>query len=297
MEKFSRRDMNSLLVAGSAAALARDVPLRGASRVRSTFRGITIGAQSYSFRDRPLDACIEAYAKVGIGLCELWSGHVEPFGIKKEEVWGWHRKTPLSHWHQVREKFDRAGIPLFAYTIGFRGELTGEDIERCFREAQALGVKVITSSGTVSVAPRVDEAARKFKITVGFHGHDAIDRPDEFSTAETFARALKGASKYLAVNLDLGHFAAAGGDPIGYIKANHHRIVALHVKDRKKNRGPNLPFGQGDTPIVESLRLLRDRRWRIPANIEYEYGLPKSGYDTIAEVRKCLEYCRQALES
>jgi hypothetical protein len=36
---------------------------------------------------------------------------------------------------------------------------------------------------------------------------------------------------------------------------------------------------------------LRDKEWRIPANIEYEY----EGTDTVAEVRKCFEYCKQAL--
>jgi hypothetical protein len=52
-----------------------------------------------------------------------------------------------------------------------------------------------------------------------------------------------------------------------------------------------VPFGEGDTPIVAVLRLLRDRKWDIPAHIEYEYR----GTDTIAEVTKAYDYCRQAL--
>ncbi len=56
-----------------------------------------------------------------------------------------------------------------------------------------------------------------------------------------------------------------------------------------------MPFGEGDTPIVAVLRLLRDEQLKIPGNIEYEYGT--TGMDTVAEVKKCYEYCRRALET
>jgi len=67
--------------------------------------------------------------------------------------------------------------------------------------------------------------------------------------------------------------------------------VTLHIKDRKKNHGANLPLGEGDTPIKEVLLTLKEHRWAIPANIEYEY----KGADTLVEVKKCYEYCKAAL--
>jgi sugar phosphate isomerase/epimerase len=104
-------------------------------------------------------------------------------------------------------------------------------------------------------------------------------------------------SRQFRVNLDIGHFTAANFDAVEYLRQHHDRIVTLHIKDRKKNHGANLPFGQGDTPIVAVLRLLREEGWKIPANIEYEYGDEIKGLDTIAEVKKCVAYCRQALET
>jgi sugar phosphate isomerase/epimerase len=263
--------------------------------INSVIRGVQIGAQSYSFRDRPLDACIEAFREVGLGECELTEGHVIPQGLKGDDRRKWEKETPDSFFKDIRKKFDDAGIQLFAYNYSFRAQYTDDEIESGFRMARALGVKYMTASSNVSVAPRVDKYAQKYKIMVGFHGHDATSKPDEFSTPETFARAMKGASPYIGVNLDIGHFVAAGGDPVAYIREHHSKIVCLHLKDRKKDHGDNLPFGEGETPIVAVLHLLRDNHWKIPANIEYEYGKP--GMDTVAEVKKCFEYCKKALES
>jgi sugar phosphate isomerase/epimerase len=297
MGPISRRDLGKLIVAGGAGLLAAGKLGFGAKMIDSVVKGVQIGAQSYSFRDRPLDACIEAFQTVGLGECELYTGHTDPKGVHGEALKKWRLETPLSHWQEIREKFDNAGVLIYAYNYSFNKRMTDDEFDRGFQMAQALGVKYITASSQVSVAPRVDQYARKYKIMVGFHGHDNTKDPDEFSTPDTFARAMQSASEYIGINLDIGHFTAAGGDAVAFLREKHKQIVTLHIKDRKKDHGANLPFGQGDTPIAEVLHLLRDNQWKIPANIEYEYGEEMKGLDTVAEVKKCYEYCRKALES
>ncbi len=296
MSTISRRDVGKMLIAGSAGLLAARRPLFGAVYIDSVVRGVQLGAQSYSFRDRPLDAAIQGYRTVGLGECELWQGHLEPQGNWQKQK-EWRLSVPLSFFQDVRTKFDNAGILIYAYNYSFNKYMTAEEYDRGFQFAQALGVKYLTASSQVSIAPKVDEYARKYKIMVGFHGHDNTKDPDEFSTPDTFARAMKGTSPYIGVNLDIGHFTAAGGDAVAYLKEHHDKIVTLHIKDRKKDHGANLPFGQGDTPIGPALRLLRDNHWKIPANIEYEYGEEIKGLDTIAEMKKCVEFCRRELEA
>jgi sugar phosphate isomerase/epimerase len=295
--RMNRRDAAKSILGGAVAILAGSPWAKAATRVDSVLRGVQIGAQSYSFRDRPLDAAIKGYLEVGLGEAELFQGHLEPNEDKtsREALREWRLNTPLSFFRDVRKKFDEAGVQLYAYNYSFRHDMTEPEMRRGFEMTRAMGLKYITASSNVSLAPAVDKLAREFRITVGFHGHDDTSDPDEFSTAETFQRALEGASRYLAINLDIGHFTAAGGDAVGFIKEQHERIVTLHIKDRKKNHGENMPLGQGDTPIVAVLQLLRDSKWAIPANIEYEYGKP--GMDTIVEMKKCYAYCRQALES
>ena len=155
--------------------------------------------------------------------------------------------------------------------------------------ARALGAPVITASANQEVVRRVAPHAEKAKMRVGMHNHSDVN-PNEFATPDDFARAL-AVSPIIAVNLDIGHFTAANFDAAAFLKEHHDRIVTLHIKDRGRNQGPAVPFGQGNAPIRDVLQLLRDQRWAIPANIEYEY----KGEDTVAEVRRCLEYCRGAL--
>jgi len=279
---LSRREFVSL------AAGAR--PLMAASRINSKVHGVRIGAQSYSFRDRPLDKAIDAYKECGLGLCELYQGHVEP-AVSGSELRKWRLATPLETFIQIRKKFDDAGILLYAYSLNFNDSFTDDEINRGFLMAQALGVKYITASSTLTAAKKVAPFAEKHKITVAMHGHSNITNPNEFAKPESFAAAMD-LSKWFAVNLDIGHFYAAGYDPVDYLQQHHDRIVTLHIKDRKRpSVGANMPFGEGGTPIKPVLQLLKKNQWKIPANIEYEY----KGTDTVAEVKKCYQYMKEAL--
>jgi sugar phosphate isomerase/epimerase len=94
------------------------------------------------------------------------------------------------------------------------------------------------------------------------------------------------------VNLDIGHFTAANFDAVGYIREHHATITNLHLKDRQKNQGDNVEWGQGDTPIGAVLKLLKAERWPIPAYIEYEY---RGSAGSMAEVQKCFDFVKRAL--
>jgi sugar phosphate isomerase/epimerase len=157
--------------------------------------------------------------------------------------------------------------------------------------AKALGVRFITASTTLPVAERVAPFADKHKLDVAMHGHSDLKDPNQFATPESFAKA-KAMSKYFKTNLDIGHFTAANFDAVDYIEKNHKDILLLHLKDRKKNEGPNTIWGEGDTPIKQVLVLLKEKKYPIPACIEYEY---KGDSDSVAEVKKCLDYAEKVL--
>lgn len=271
------------------------LPVAASAAINSKFHGVMLGAQSYSFRDRSLEDAIKAMQEIGIGYCELFSGHSEPTlsngqRMNRQELRMWRKTVSLDHFKKIKEQFKTAGIVLYAYNYSFRDDFDDDEITRGFEFAKALGVKCLTASANVKTAKRIDPFAKKAKIRVGMHNHSRID-PNEFATPESFAEAKKGNSPFIAVNLDIGHFTAANFDPVSFLTEHHADIVTLHIKDRKKDQGANVPFGEGDTKIKEVLTVLKEKKYAIPAMIEYEY----KGAETVSEVKKCFEYCKKAL--
>ena len=134
---------------------------------------------------------------------------------------------------------------------------------------------------------RHGQFADTHQLMVGYHGHTETG-PEHWEKAFSLA-------KYNGANVDIGHFVAGQNtSPIPFIKQYHERVTHVHIKDRKYHNGPNAPFGEGDTPIVEVLRLIRDNHWNIQATIEFEYKVP-AGSTRNAELLRTIQFCRDAL--
>jgi len=280
---YSRRDFHKLAIAAASTSLAFGKP-------NSNYKGVMIGAQSYSFRQLPLDDAIKAMADIGLSYVELWQGHIEPKDRSAIKAWR-TAASSLDQMKEVRRKFNKAGIRIYAVNYSVNATHTDEEVLHGMEMAKLLGTKIITASSKVNQGKRLNDLAGKAGVKVAMHNHSNVKDANEFATPESFATAMEGNPNIL-INLDIGHFTAANYDPIDYIRKHHDKIVTLHIKDRKKNQGANMPFGEGDTPIKAALELLRDNKnWGIPAMIEYEY----KGDDPIVEVRKCYEYCKKQL--
>ena len=162
-----------------------------------------------------------------------------------------------------------------------------DELDYAFQTSKALGARALSSEISIGQTKRLGQFADKHKMQVGYHGHTQVT-PAIWEA--TFAEA-----KYNAANLDLGHFVAGNNtSPVPFLKQYHDRITHVHVKDRKLNNGPNVPFGQGDTPIKETLQLMRDNKWKFQATIEFEYPVP-AGSDRMAELAKAIQYCKECL--
>jgi sugar phosphate isomerase/epimerase len=317
MQPFHRRDFGRLAVA-SIGALARGRGVLAQQKpllppIKSTFNGVALGCNTYSLSTLPLDDAIQAIAGIGFGLAELHPHHVEPsLGSPgwgpgatgnapqtqaqkigpheaREKLRQWRLTVPLDQFAVTARKFKDAGLYLYAYNMNFSDDFTDAELERTFEMTKALGCNLITAVGSNALFRRLDPLAQKHKILIGLHNEGMI------RSVVDFENVAKGLSDYTKFTLDLGHFVANGGDPIAMLEKHHDRIVNVHIKDRKKDNGPNMPFGQGDTPIKQVLIMMRDRKYGIPGHIEWEVAAGRD--ERIAAVRRCLDYCKQALDS
>jgi sugar phosphate isomerase/epimerase len=316
----TRRDINRLalgllpgvVLAERAAARAVVQNARPGSKVA----GVQIAMNApYNFGNNmmPADEVLARCARLGVDAVELRSQPVEGFlgvpdGLLAAASAGgrsrtpeqiaaqkaaagtlraWRLAVPMERVQACRRHFEDGGVRIEIVKFDAIYARSDDELDYFFTLAKHLGARAISCEINVPQTKRVGQFADKHGLMVGYHGH-AETGPADWTEAFGYA-AHNGA------NVDIGHFVAGGhGSPIPFMQQHHARITHIHVKDRKLNDGPNVPFGTGDTPIVDVLRLIRDNAWNIQATIEFEYPVP-AGSDRMAEIAKCVEYCRQAL--
>ena len=290
---------------GGAAALAASPLMPGIAaaasdaRPNSNFHGVQIGVITYSYRSLPSSAedLLKYIIQGGISSVELMGDAAErfagaPMGQKGggQSLLDWRLSASMDRFKALRKIYNDAGVNIHIVKFGEIGNpgMADAQIEYYFAVAKALGAKGITRELSEAAAQRLGPLADKHQIVIGFHNHTQL-------TPTTYDGEILTHGKYLGINLDIGHYVAGTNQsPLPLIEKHCDRILSLHLKDRKENNGPNLPFGQGDTPVAEVLQYMKKNRLSFPADIELEYEVPKDS-DAVREVTKCVQFCKQAL--
>lgn len=322
---LNRRKLIESLLASTvcAGALPRRLnALEGqrTTRVDSTIDGVLLGVQSasFTFSGMGLVEIIGTMRAVGLSTIDVMSEHIENFlgapvllpGEGRPGPWvprpkmipgsrrnvqltsdpaqratlrDWRLKVDLDRFRQIAQMFRVAGLELFSYNLSFEDTFSDDEIERGFLMTKALGTSIITASSPVSIFVRLKSFAEKHDVVVALHNHTL--------GPEDFARVLALSDNFKA-NLDVGHFFASGYDPVSFITEHAARITNIHIKDRKKNNGDSVPFGEGDTPLAAVFRLVKDKGLKFPACIEY---VGPAG--PAIELAACKQYCKDTIRS
>jgi len=312
---FAKRSATALPAIGLWSGLHRLVaaetaPPSSPAKPDSKVAGVQLGLNvPYSFGDGSMNAeeILKRCVQLGLSAVELRTQPVESFlGAdaaliypKKAPEGGrptapgqlatWRQSVSLDRVKELRKKYEEAGVHIEIVKVDGLFKLTDAELDYVFTLARTLGGRAISTeiSNEESDLKRVGRFADQHRLMVGYHGH-ASTNPQHWEKAFSLA-------KHNGANVDLGHFVAGNNvSPVAFIKQHHERITHIHVKDRKMHNGPNTQFGDGDTPIVEVLRLIRDHKWNMQATIEFEYQIP-AGSDRMTEIARTIKYCRDAL--
>ena len=313
--EFTRRDLGKLALAALPASRLL------AAKPNSKWGGVQVGLNvPYSFHDMTMsaDEILKRLIQLGINGVELRSQPVEQFlggpaipaggrrGAAPNPQLEATRKQAIADLEKFRlslsmdkvkafrKHYEDAGVPIDIVKFDNVDTMKDEVVDYAFNLVKALGARYLSCEIPLSKTKWLGEFATKHKIMVGYHGHTNVNSPEAFAKPASWEQAMSY-SKYNGCNIDIGHFMAANNaSPADFIRKYHDRITHIHVKDRKKDQGPNVPFGQGDTPIKEILQLMKKEKYNFQATIEFEYPVPQ-GSDTMTEIAKCAEYCKQAL--
>jgi sugar phosphate isomerase/epimerase len=283
---------------GGAATLAacaiipRGVRGAGASKPNSVFNGVRIGCITYSYRGEITSAedTLKALLEDELSEVELMDGPIRSYagmGRSGQQPTEEQRQAQLVKCAELRKMYNDAGVNIHLHKIGFGR--SDEAIDFNFQVAKALGCIGITLERSEPMAKRLAPFADKHKVWVAFHNHTnnypVMDKADP----------ILDYGEYIGFNFDVGHYFAGtkGKSPLPVLEKYHDRIVSLHMKDRTAE-GRNMPWGMGKTPLKEILQLMKKEKWTFPADIEVEYRIP-AGSTAVAEVAKCVRYCKDAL--
>jgi len=219
-----------------------------------------------------------------------------------EELKNFRLSVSMDKYKAFRKMYNDAGVTIYAFKLPPTMSMSDQEYEYIWNVAETLGANHITmelpGENDDGLLQRVAEYAAKRKLRIAFHTHGQ-------GGESGFAKAL-AASPYTALNLDVGHYYGVNGvSPVPVILKYHDRIASLHLKDRKgpsgaaENQepgggGPNMPWGEGETPLKEILQLMKKEKYPFPGSIEYEYNTPE-GSDVLTEVKKCVQFCKDAL--
>ena len=322
MKMTRRRFLEALGVAGVIGAGAscgcRALPkwMCGGPRHRSDYDGIRIGAITYSFSQMaefPKDATKKFTLAAGLGSVELMDRDFErDIGVVHREIPAKYltkeQKVAISQWREtadmkpledLRAAYEAAGIGIHIVKFGDIGcpwMYSWKEAEYMFKATRALGARVITREvPKVADWPAFKETAEKliplmneYDVDIAFHNHAQI-------AANTYDGLLLNYSDHFKINFDIGNYVASyDEDPLAFVKKYQDKLVSIHVKDRKRDNGPELPFGTGDTPLKELFAMMKRENIDVPCDIEVEFPIPE-GSTAVRETDKCREYCRRAI--
>ena len=274
-------------LAGSAAlaataALPRFAPAADAK----PFGEWTVGIQSYTFREFPLERALKAMKELGVTHAEFYRGHIptDTAGDKLTAV-----KKLLAEYDITPTSF---GVENFSKDL--------DKSRKTFEFGKELGVKYLSADPDPDSFDTLDKLVAEYGIGIAIHPHGPSGKAmHRWKSAEFIMKSIKDHHELIGTCLDTGHIIRSAQldvnlDPAEEVKTMGARNFGLHLKDHDNKRKTDVPFGDKtgvlDVPAV--LKALKQVKFKGYIAIEYE----ANSKDPTADVKACLDYLKEKIK-
>lgn len=245
--------------------------------------GISLGVQSYTFRNFDLEPALKRIKELGIKNAEFYSKHIPP-DASPDKLKG---ILDLCKEYDVK--------PVGFGVSGFSSK--HDENKKLFEFGKACGLKYLSASPTKDAFDSLDKLCEEFKIAIAIHPHGPSGKGrDQWWSAEIIMKAVKDHHKLIGACLDTGHLirmAQLGEklDPAEQVKIMGDRNFGMHLKDHDNKKKEDVVFGspEGVLDIAAVLKALREVKFKGAICIEYE-AHPE---DPSPDMKKCTAYTRE----
>jgi inosose dehydratase len=276
----NRRDFLAAAGAGLAsAALAR------AARAND-FGGLTVGIQSYTFRQFKLEQALKKTQALGLQYAEFYRGHI-PTNSTPEQL------------KALKAICSEYGVTPIAFGVE-RFTKDAAANRKLFEFAQGLGAKHLSADPDPDSFDNLDKLCEEFKISIAIHPHGPAGggKLHRWYGSEVILPAVKDHHPLIGTCLDTGHLIRSAQlgkalDPVAEIKAMGKRNFGLHLKDHDNQKKTDVVYGKGVLDVPAVLKALREVGFAGYVSVEYE----ANPADPSADVAACLAVLREAAKN
>jgi sugar phosphate isomerase/epimerase len=264
-----------------AAAVVLSLPVHADSLDRTGAKklGWKLTLQSWTNNKHTVAESIDLCQQLGVHYLEVYPG--QQLSPDDKGKFG-----PEMTDEQVKEVLDKAkscNVKVIDYGVtGISGK--EEEARKLFDWAKKVGLTTLVSEPDPKDLPAIDKLAGEYAIRVAIHDHP---KPSRYWDPDYTYGLIKDL-KNVGFCADVGHWKRSGLEPVEVLKQYGDRVFSLHFKDLVPGEGDHnlhdVPWGTGASRAADMLAVLKEKGFKGPIAIEYEWK-----WD-VPTLQKCVEF-------
>lgn len=244
------------------------------------FRGLRVGACSYSLRSFPATEALQDIKRLGVRYLSLKEVHL-PLTSTPDQ-----RK-------QLRQQAEDLGLTITSCGVIYL-KSDENDVHQAFDYVRDLGASVAVVGVSRDQLPMLDKVIRSHgDMKAAIHNHGPNDK--RFPSPLEVYSAIQGLDQRIGLCMDIGHTFRMHEDLVSDVKKTWDRLYSMHFKDLESDHvdAKGVPVGTGVMPIIPLLGELLHSGYKGEMQLEYEV----EAKDPLPGMAESFGFMRGALQS